>query len=425
MRRLIFTISTLALLGAGLKATAQQKEPKVLFIGIDGVRYDALKQANTPNIDDLSKNGLFTYDSWHCGITSSGASWSSMMTGVWEQKHKVTSNSYNNADFATYPYFPNRAKECDPSLKAVEIITWDPMNDPTNSNNGAGYVYNSGFDQSIDAGTHSQGAVTAATKIQMQDADLDILFIHYDEVDATGHGSGFDPNNPAYINVIQQVDKEIGEVVAALKARPTYAQEDWMILLTTDHGGVGTGHGGNTNTERHIWWIASGDNVPNMEITGDDPGSYQMSSNPVDATKLKATPVLTDIAVTALAHVLKYNTTSTCSDPETNPNWKLDGKSWLPKTTSSYVLADHNATVDFGIYPNPNNGDFKVAFRDMRGDISIAVMNVSGQTVFNNNTVAENGLTVVPVSLSTMPKGVYFLEVSYDGNTTTRKVVLQ
>lgn len=425
MRRLIFTISTLALLGAGLKATAQQKEPKVLFIGIDGVRYDALKQANTPNIDDLSKNGLFTYDSWHCGITSSGASWSSMMTGVWEQKHKVTSNSYNNADFATYPYFPNRAKECDPSLKAVEIITWDPMNDPTNSNNGAGYVYNSGFDQSIDAGTHSQGAVTAATKIQMQDADLDILFIHYDEVDATGHGSGFDPNNPAYINVIQQVDKEIGEVVAALKARPTYAQEDWMILLTTDHGGVGTGHGGNTNTERHIWWIASGDNVPNMEITGDDPGSYQMSSNPVDATKLKATPVLTDIAVTALAHVLKYNTTSTCSDPETNPNWKLDGKSWLPKTTSSYVLADHNATVDFGIYPNPNNGDFKVAFRDMKGDISIAVMNVSGQTVFNNNIVAENGLTVVPVSLSTMPKGVYFLEVSNDGNTTTRKVVLQ
>lgn len=425
MRRLIFTISTLALLGAGLKATAQQKEPKVLFIGIDGVRYDALKQANTPNIDDLSKNGLFTYDSWHCGITSSGASWSSMMTGVWEQKHKVTSNSYNNADFATYPYFPNRAKECDPSLKAVEIITWDPMNDPTNSNNGAGYVYNSGFDQSIDAGTHSQGAVTAATKIQMQDADLDILFIHYDEVDATGHGSGFDPNNPAYINVIQQVDKEIGEVVAALKARPTYAQEDWMILLTTDHGGVGTGHGGNTNTERHIWWIASGDNVPNMEISGDDPGSYQMSSNPVDATKLKATPVLTDIAVTALAHVLKYNTTSTCSDPESNPNWKLDGKSWLPKTTSSYVLADHNATVDFGIYPNPNNGDFKVAFRDMKGDISIAVMNVSGQTVFNNNTVAENGLTVVPVSLSTMPKGVYFLEVSYNGNTTTRKVVLQ
>lgn len=425
MRRLIFTISTLALLGAGLKATAQQKEPKVLFIGIDGVRYDALKQANTPNIDDLSKNGLFTYDSWHCGITSSGASWSSMMTGVWEQKHKVTSNSYNNADFATYPYFPNRAKECDPSLKAVEIITWDPMNDPTNSNNGAGYVYNSGFDQSIDAGTHSQGAVTAATKIQMKDADLDILFIHYDEVDATGHGSGFDPNNPAYINAIQQVDKEIGEVVAALKARPTYAQEDWMILLTTDHGGVGTGHGGNTNTERHIWWIASGDNVPNMEITGDDPGSYQMSSNPVDATKLKATPVLTDIAVTALAHVLKFNTTSTCSDPESNPNWKLDGKSWLPKTTSSYVLADHNATVDFGIYPNPNNGDFKVAFRDMKGDISIAVMNVSGQTVFNNNTVAENGLTVVPVSLSTMPKGVYFLEVSYDGNTTNRKVVLQ
>lgn len=425
MRRLIFTISTLALLGAGLTATAQKKEPKVLFIGIDGLRYDALKQANTPNMDQLAQNGLYTYDSWHCGITSSGPSWSSMMTGVWEQKHKVTSNSYNNADFATFPYFPTRAKECDPNLKAVEIITWDPMNDPTNSNNTAGYVYNSGFNQSIDAGTYGQGAVTAAAKIQLQDADLDILFIHYDECDAAGHGSGFSPTNPAYMNAVQQVDKEIGEVVAALKARANYANEDWMILLTTDHGGVGTGHGGNTNTERHIWWMASGDNIPNMEITGDDPGSYQMATNPVDTTKLKATPVLTDIAVTALAHVLKYNATSTCSDPETNPKWQLDGKSWMPKTTSSYVLANPNASIDFGIYPNPNNGDFKVAFRGVKGDIAINVVNVSGQTVFNNKTVANDGLTVVPVSLSAMPKGVYFLEVSHEGKTASRKVVLQ
>jgi len=136
------------LIGSTLSLSAQTgtvKKPKVLFIGIDGVRSDALQQANTPNIDTLMAHGLYTFDSWHCGATSSGASWSTMMTGVWEAKHQVTNNSYTNPNYANYPYFPKRAKECLPNLKAVQIITWDPMNDPTNSNNSAGFVFNSGL----------------------------------------------------------------------------------------------------------------------------------------------------------------------------------------------------------------------------------------------------------------------------------------
>lgn len=155
MKKLIFTLTALALAAAPVMLQAQQqpKKRKVLFIGIDGVRSDALQQANTPTIDSLMSVGLYTFDSWHCGITSSGASWSDMMTGVWEAKHKVTSNSYTNANYDNYPYFIKRAKECRPDLKAIQVITWDQMNDPTaNSNSPYGYVFNSGFDRSIDAG---------------------------------------------------------------------------------------------------------------------------------------------------------------------------------------------------------------------------------------------------------------------------------
>ncbi len=34
--------------------------PKVLLIGLDGVRVDILAQANTPNIDALAEGGLFS-----------------------------------------------------------------------------------------------------------------------------------------------------------------------------------------------------------------------------------------------------------------------------------------------------------------------------------------------------------------------------
>lgn len=421
------------LIGSTVTVSAQTgtpKKPKVLFIGIDGVRADALQQANTPNIDTLMAHGLYTFDSWHCGATSSGASWSTMMTGVWEAKHQVTNNSYTNPNYANYPYFPKRAKECLPNLKAVQIITWDPMNDPTNSNNSAGFVFNSGFNQSIDAGTHGQGAVTAAAKIQLNDPNLDILFIHYDECDAAGHSSGFNPANPQYINAIQTVDAEIGEVIAKLYQRPTYNQEDWLILLTTDHGGIGTTHGGQSNTERHIWWVASGPSVPHLQITGADPGSYYMPSNPVDTTLLNNTPVLTDIAVTALAHIMKG---SACESPETNPAWNLDGKSWLLPVTDTtdttgnptYVEDVRNAAIEFGIFPNPNNGVFKVAFKDVAGKIDIRIQNMNGVAVQSKTTQVTAGLTVVPFDLTALPRGIYFMHVMNNGKQTVRKIVLQ
>ena len=423
MKQTFTSLLAAALVAAGLSATAQvAKTPKVLFIGIDGVRSDALNQAATPTMDSLMNAGLYTFDSWHLGITSSGPSWSTMMTGVWEGKHKVTNNNYTNADYNNYPYFPKRAKECRPNLKSVQIITWDQMNDPTNSNNSAGYVYNSGFNQSIDAGTHGQGAVTAAAVIQLADPNLDVLFIHYDETDATGHGSGFNPNNAAYMNAIQGRDAEIKTVLNALKARPTLANEDWLIMLTTDHGGIGTSHGGNANTERQIWWMAAGSNIPHLQITGPDPGSYQMPSNPVNANTVKNTPVLTDIAVTALAHLVKG---TACGAPQTNTAWNLDGKSWLPAGTTA-VEDVQGAAIEFGVFPNPSQGKFQLAFRDVVGALDIQVLDVTGRIMTSHSVKGGAGLTTVPFDLTGFAKGLYNLRVVKDGSVqTTRRVVLQ
>ena len=78
---------TLALSAALFGLNAQMKERKVLFIGIDGLRSDALQAAATPHMDSLFQTGISTYDSWHLGVTSSGPSRSSMLTGVWLITH--------------------------------------------------------------------------------------------------------------------------------------------------------------------------------------------------------------------------------------------------------------------------------------------------------------------------------------------------
>jgi len=415
MKQLFFTLLAILTLAQAYGQTT--KEPKVLFIGIDGVRSDALIQASTPNMDSLFSKGLYTFDSWHLGITVSGPSWSTMLTGVWEQKHKITNNNYTNANYNEYPYFFKRVKEYRPEAKCVQIITWNPMG--TTDNQG-GYVFNSGLDLSIDAGNLGQGLVTAAAKIQLLDPELDVLFLHYDEPDATGHSSGFTGNNPQYINAIQQVDKEIGEVVAALRARATYDQEDWLILGTTDHGGTGTGHGGNSNIEREIWWYASGESVPKMEITGTDPGSYQMPSNPVDPVKLANTPVLADIAVTAMAHLLK----GTVESDVFIPQWKLDGKSWLSKST--FVEDNGNNWQDanlFDVFPNPSNGQFTAQLKSpvTGDDARLTITSATGRVVQQQKIAG--GSEQIAVDIAGLQGGIYFINILDGAQTLTRRII--
>lgn len=47
------------------------------------------------------------------------------------------------------------------------------------------------------------------------------------------------------------------DIIASIEARKTYAAEDWLILITTDHGGVGGGHGGSSFEERMTFIISN------------------------------------------------------------------------------------------------------------------------------------------------------------------------
>lgn len=267
-----FFLSTFVLTALTAYVLPASQTKKVMIIGMDGVRSDALQQASTPNIDQLIATGFFTYDSWHLGYTVSGPSWSAMFTGVWHQKNGVTDNSYAGSNFANYPYYAKRVKEVKPNLYAVQIVDWAPMSTQ---------VTNEGFDQKIVRTENDVTAVANAAITQLQNPNLDAMTVYFAKIDNMGHGSGFSPSNPIYMSAIHEVDSAIGRVMTALHARPNYANEDWLVLICTDHGGTGTSHGGNSDAERHIWWIGSGNNVQQKQLLAvQDPGSYLMPSNP-------------------------------------------------------------------------------------------------------------------------------------------------
>ena len=86
-------------------------EGRVLVIGIDGVRPDALQIADTPAIDELISEGAFTNntkilgDRYRENETISGPGWSSFLTGVWADKHGVNDNTFRGENYDEYHIF--------------------------------------------------------------------------------------------------------------------------------------------------------------------------------------------------------------------------------------------------------------------------------------------------------------------------------
>lgn len=243
------TFYTLYLLS--LVTLLQAQTPRVLIIGIDGCRPDALETATTPNLDALIANGFYSPDALNDDITFSGPGWSAILTGVRSDKHGVTNNSFSGSNFSAYPSILERLEGLDPNYVTASIVHWGPINSQI-VNGTADYERIYGTDQEIE-----NDAVA-----YLQNNDPDLLFLHFDDVDHAGHASGFSPSVSAYIDEIEQVDAHIGSVMTAIENRPNRAAEDWLILVVPDHGGIGFSHGGNSIEERRVFFVASGDRVP-------------------------------------------------------------------------------------------------------------------------------------------------------------------
>jgi predicted AlkP superfamily pyrophosphatase or phosphodiesterase len=253
------------------------KSKHVLVIGLDGVRVDALREADTPVLDALIDGGAVTYDGFAGGElggsteqpTFSGPGWSSILTGVWIDKHGVRLNVFDDARFDEYPHFFARVRERKPDAYLASFVTWFPINDEIAVSADSDLLFPAEAPADSLAGDN---AVTEAVVSHMAEQDPDVVFVHLDEVDHQGHAVGYGPDVLEYVEAIETADSQIGQMIDALRARPAYPEEDWLVLVTTDHGGTGRGHGGQTEEERTIFFIANGGAVEGGTVISPGPG---------------------------------------------------------------------------------------------------------------------------------------------------------
>ena len=248
-------ISSLLLAFCPLSFFGQTPSSRVLVIGIDGVRSDALTEANTPNLDALMSTGVYSPDALNDDITISGPGWSDILCGVRSDKHLVVDNSFAGSNYDDYPSLFQRIEDTYSAVNTVSICHWAPIND-----------YIVGTDADVIENVGSDNEVRDSAVDQLENSDPHAIFIHLDDVDYAGHGYGFSPDVPQYISSIEEADTQVGVVLEALYSRPNYAQEDWLVIVTHDHGGVGYSHGGTSIEHRNVSFIASGPSVPTQLV---------------------------------------------------------------------------------------------------------------------------------------------------------------
>ena len=236
-----------------------QATPKVLLIGIDGVRPDVLAAVPTPNIDALAADGWYTAEARTTRPSVSGPSWSSMLTGVWPEKHGVTDNNFTGRDYDAWPGFLTRAERERPALSTFAAVDWLPLAELDEG----GPVLPASLDERVvlngyDLGwAEADATLTARAVRHLGNADPDAMFVYLGNPDETSHEHG--SIGAEYRDAIALADRHVGMLVDAVRARRGYEDEDWLVLISTDHGRrADGGHGGESPEEMTIFILASG-----------------------------------------------------------------------------------------------------------------------------------------------------------------------
>ncbi|MBB5871390.1 putative AlkP superfamily pyrophosphatase or phosphodiesterase [Allocatelliglobosispora scoriae] len=237
----------------------------VVVFGVDGVRWDTLHEVATPTFDAIAAAGFLSrFEVSAEAPTLSGPTWSTIATGVWPSAHGVRDNHFVGHRLADHPDFLTLVSRA--GHRTYAAAAWPPL--VTIVDNGPVFRAPTRLSYA-DGDAYGWGA---ADQLLADDAaaalgagDFAAAFVYLGNPDETAHDEG---TGEPYRAAIEAADRQVGEVLAAIRARPTYAAEQWTVIVVTDHGHRdGGGHGERSEWERTAWIAASGPGVPSGQIS--------------------------------------------------------------------------------------------------------------------------------------------------------------
>jgi hypothetical protein len=249
---------------------------KVLFIIADGIPADVIENASIPNIKKIEQIGKYKrafvggdQGTYTQTPTVSAPGYMNLLTGTWVNKHNVSDNDVNNPNY-NYKNIFRLIKEQQPEKKIGIFSTWIDNRVklvgedlPAAGNITFDYKFD-GYELDLITYPHDpeklyiqnidQRVINETSQCIKHDApDLSWVYLQY--TDDVGHMYG---DSEQMNQAVSDLDQQIGQVYESIQYRMKHYQEDWLIVITTDHGRdpiTGKDHSEQSERERTIWIV--------------------------------------------------------------------------------------------------------------------------------------------------------------------------
>jgi hypothetical protein len=227
----------------------------VLLLGTDGTNLDKILEYaynDDSGFKMLMDRGITAATTIAGHMTMSTPSWSTILTGVWDDKHGVVSNVYRPEPYTTWPSVFNLIEYFKPEVDTTVISGRGLFTEIAST---GGYPADNiigitGGSTSAEMDSLVTQETIARILATTTNPNLDtFMFSYQSQVDHAGHsfGGGSDEYRDAVINVGANW-KEILDAVAAAEEA---TGDKWTIIAVTDHGhqqnpdlfGFSLGHG--------------------------------------------------------------------------------------------------------------------------------------------------------------------------------------
>ena len=250
-----------------------------------------IEQVHTPYLDEIARVGGYTraYVGGEKGAysetpTISAVGYNSLLTGTWVNKHNAWGNEIKAPNYHYWTIF-RFMEEQYPEKQTAIFSTW--LDNRTKligeglPQTGVTLDYHlDGFENDTVQFPHTTDkkfihqidehvAREAARYVKARGPDLSWVYLQY--TDDMGHQFG--DSQPMY-DAVAGADEQVGRIWKAIRYREQHYAEDWLILITTDHGRdekTGKHHGGQSERERATWMVTNAKNL-NGYFKAEEPG---------------------------------------------------------------------------------------------------------------------------------------------------------
>lgn len=246
---------------------------KVLVISVDGLSGLELKKYLPTNMSKLLDHSKYTLDGFSGEDTGDAATWATIVSGKSHAQHGVSGNSFvedfeedesnpihgGSGDSKGYISVFQRLLESGKSMKSLSVTSWDLLDE---------YAF-SYSDNRVLVENDLKTRDAAVDSIKNGRSNLALSFVNFRGLIAVGKSGGFSVENPNFKSTLDQIDEYIGDVIAATRERQSSSEEDWLIILTSNHGANDRSYGGSTLHEMSNFSIYYNPNFSKAEMKGE------------------------------------------------------------------------------------------------------------------------------------------------------------